>query len=90
MTEQEWLTATDSRSMLSYLTSRIDHRKYILIKCAFLRRFWHLLTDERSRRALEVAERHADALVSTREWASGVATVASLPGVESPPSGSYL
>src|SRR6185437_5676860 len=65
MTEQEWLTATDSRPMLAYLGAS-NHRNYCLTKCAFLRRCWHLMTDERSRRAVEVAECYADQSVAVR------------------------
>ena len=60
MTEAEWLGCGDLDSMLSYLKGDVNERKFRLTECTFLRRFWHLLTDERSRRAVELAERYAD------------------------------
>lgn len=76
MTEMEWLTSTDPSLMLDWTQSAsVDHtnkaaqcqayqilsaRKLRLFACACCRQVWHLLTDERSRRAVEVAERYAD------------------------------
>jgi hypothetical protein len=68
MTEAEWLAATDLEPMLAFLvgTGRIADRKLRLFACACMRRAWHLLGDERSREAVEVAEQFADGVV-TRE-----------------------
>src|SRR4051812_17546871 len=60
MTEHEWLTAIDPRPLLEYLRYRASNRKLRLFACACCRRIWHLLTDARSRRAVEVTERWAD------------------------------
>src|SRR5262245_2585432 len=63
MTEQEWLASTDPDKMAVYL--HCDHEEYRrrknrLLACACLRRIWHLLTDERCRRAIEFEEHDAD------------------------------
>lgn len=72
MTEQEWLTSTDPAAMLDWCNSERDYRPSVhpvvtdrqlrLFACACCRQVWHLLTDKRSRRAVEVAERYADGL----------------------------
>lgn len=67
MTEQEWLQDNDLEAMLRFLNGRVSERKFRLTECAFLRRFWHLLSDERSRRAVEVAEAFADGAASRDE-----------------------
>ncbi|MDB5310760.1 MAG: hypothetical protein JWO38_4962 [Gemmataceae bacterium] len=64
MTETEWLNCDDPQAMLAYLPDGISGRKLRLFACACCRRVWHLLPDERSRRAVELAEKHADGKVS--------------------------
>jgi hypothetical protein len=61
VTEAEWLACTDPQKMLAFLREgdRAGDRKLRLFACACLRRTWHLLADECSRRAVEVAERYA-------------------------------
>src|SRR3954463_10987056 len=62
MTEAEWLACEDPRRMLSFLYYQgVSQRRLRLFTCACARRvWWHLLADERSRRAVEVGEQFAD------------------------------
>src|SRR5579863_10082752 len=61
MTESEWRDSTDSLRMLDHLVEHnASQRKLRLFACARSRKCWHLLTDDRSRTAVEVSERYAD------------------------------
>ena len=64
MTEREWRASEDPREMLQGLGHPLSKRKSRLLICACCRRVWDLLTDERSRKAVEVAERRAEARAS--------------------------
>jgi hypothetical protein len=79
VTEAEWLNAADPQPMLDYLRGRATARKQRLFAVACCRRIWHLLTDERSRRAVEFAERYADGQADEEDLrlaATGAETVA--------------
>jgi ATP-dependent Clp endopeptidase proteolytic subunit ClpP len=56
--------------MLEFLGARADERKLRLFAVGCARRLEHLLADERSRAALEVAERYADGLATAEDLAS--------------------
>lgn len=68
---------TDPREMLTWSrgTGRLSDRKARLLAASCCRRVWPLLCDERSRTAVEVAERYADGQASEQElaaaWAAG-------------------
>jgi hypothetical protein len=74
VTEQEWLADIDPekvldwpRQMLEFLSPRASDRKLRLFACGSCRLVWHLLTDGRSRRAVEAAERYADGALGDGE-----------------------
>jgi hypothetical protein len=69
VTEADWDSCTDPKALLTFLpiSSKLANRKARLLAVACCRRVWPLLTDDRSRRAVEVAERYADGLVTEEE-----------------------
>jgi hypothetical protein len=60
LTEAEWLSCDDPMPMLDFLQGKISERAVRLFASACGRRAWHLMTDERSRRPIELNERLAD------------------------------
>jgi hypothetical protein len=71
MTEAEWLRYFVPTGMLPGVSGRA--RKLRLFACATCRRLWFLLTDPRSRAAVEAAERFADGLIGAEELAAAAA-----------------
>lgn len=67
MTRTEWDASTDVATMLDYVDGKVDNRKLTLFSIACLRRIWHLVTDDRSRRLVEATERYADDIGAAHE-----------------------
>ncbi len=78
MTEQEWLTfgSTEKQAndLLEFLRPDENARKTRLFKCACCRHLWRLLTDERSREGVLLAERRADGETSDMAYEEAVAS----------------
>jgi hypothetical protein len=64
MTEAEWLACADPEPLLLFLKGRSSDRKFRLFAYACIRRMRNVLEDERSRRAVELAELAADGLAT--------------------------
>ena len=73
MTESEWLACTSPDVMLESLRGRASDRKLRLFACHSCRRIWHLLKDERSRKAVEATELFAEGLTSMGELQAAAA-----------------
>lgn len=58
--EQEWFSCGQPQKMLTYLRGKASERKLRLFDVACCRRIWGELRDERSRRAIEIAEEYAE------------------------------
>jgi hypothetical protein len=74
MTEADWATCRDPGKMLDYLLAhgKASERKLRLYYYGRVREVWPLLTDSRSRRALEIAEAHADGFADWQELREAV------------------
>jgi hypothetical protein len=76
MTEAEWLASDNASAMIEAryplfgpLPATTSERKLRLFTTACCRRIWHLLPDDLSREAVEVAERFADGAATEPERA---------------------
>jgi hypothetical protein len=67
MTEPEWLACTDPVLLLELLKGKTSKRKLRLFACGYGRCIWDYMIDERSRKAIEVAEQFADGSVNEQE-----------------------
>src|SRR5215218_2844102 len=67
MTEEEWLRREDVGRMLAHVADSASDRKLRLFGCACCQQIESLLTEERSRQAVEVAERFAEGLAGKAE-----------------------
>jgi hypothetical protein len=70
LTEADWRACGDPEPLLHFLRDKGSVRKWRLFAVACCRRIDRLIGDERSRRAVEVAARHADGLASDEELAA--------------------
>jgi hypothetical protein len=67
ITESEWLAHTQSTEMLGLLRDRDSEKDLWRFAVACCRRIWPHLHDERSRRAVEMAERDIDGRLTAEE-----------------------
>ena len=67
MTEAEWLACNDPQKAIEFLRGKASDRKLRLFAVGCGRYVWHILPDDRTRQAVELAERVADALASEQE-----------------------
>ena len=67
MIEEEWLTCSAPQPLLEHLQGQVSERKLRLFGVACCRRISDLIIDDRSRAALEMAERFADGQAAPKE-----------------------
>jgi hypothetical protein len=89
MTEAEWLACEGPYPMLEWLGDRMSVRKLRLFACGCCRQVWTVLTDPRSRQAVELAERFADGRVHRDAFDEMYLTAMSARGDSWPEPGSW-
>lgn len=78
MTEEQWRSCVSPEAMLHYLSDRASPRKLRLYAIGCCRRIWHLLTDDRCRHAVELAQRFVDGRAAANDLAAAERVVASV------------
>lgn len=79
ITDAEWAECGDPREMLRAMSGRFSNGVLRLFAAACVRRVWHLLRDERGRRAVEAAEQFAAGLIGDADLAAVKATITNVP-----------
>ena len=87
LSRTEWREHEDLSAMLFRVRGKATARQLRLFACACVRRLWHLLLDERSRQALEMAEKFADGHVSQDQILAPLRSPAGVSGTVPSPSG---
>jgi len=72
VTVAEWRSSDDPEPMVRSLPAGRYHRELRLFALACCRRIWPLLTDPRSRQAVEISERYDRGLADTEELSRAV------------------
>jgi len=85
MTEAEWLTCTDTVTMLGFLRGRGSRRKRRLFACACCRLIWHRIPDGPCRELVRTAERLADGLATHADRQDDVRAAALWVGAHAAP-----
>ena len=67
VTEADWRAGEDPTSLLHFLRDKGTVRQWRLFAVACCKRIERFITDDRSRRAIETAQRHADGIASEEE-----------------------
>jgi len=71
MTEQEWQECADPHAMLAVSKWKVTDKRRRLFIVTCCRRVWHLLSDPRSRQAVEILERHLESGATQQELQDG-------------------
>jgi hypothetical protein len=76
MTEQEWLGSTDVGHVYHFVAGKLSERQQRLFAAACCRRLWGRIPGGAARRAVEVAEKSADSLLSADQFETARAALA--------------
>jgi hypothetical protein len=98
VTEAEWLSETDPQGLLPFVRGTTTDRKLRLTAVASCRKVWHLMADDRSRTAVEIAELLAEGAANEHQRAEAEAAALEAAraafarweadtGADAPPSG---